>query len=100
MSSPGTVPGGTGAPRHLLLATLALAEWQCGDGALASVVLHRARDADPGYAMVLILSRSSNWTAFPWRPALSGALRPGEYRMCCLYYLEEVLLPSVVAFCF
>jgi hypothetical protein len=36
-------------------ALLAFTAWQCGEGALASIAVERALDADPGYSMALLL---------------------------------------------
>jgi hypothetical protein len=36
-------------------ALLAFTAWQCGEGALASIAVDRALDADPGYSMALLL---------------------------------------------
>jgi hypothetical protein len=35
---------------------LAFVAWQAGDGALASIAIERALDADPGYSMALLIA--------------------------------------------
>jgi len=85
------------------LRLLALADWQCGDGALASVAPHQARDADPGNAIVLVLSRviELDHAVIPHRPASSRAMRArrGPHALSSLSR-QEVPLPSIVPFCF
>jgi len=47
---------------------LSFAAWRAGEGAVASIALSRALDADPGYPMARLMSR-----------ALAGGLNPAEW---------------------